>query len=170
MSRGVSAPIARPLLSSAFLIRQAFPTRHPFAVVHPTKKAPARERKVSAWGGALCQKQTKCFAAPTHRYISTGQSENKFRIGLDRVAAVYERAASMAGIRIRGVQMHIGSLARRLPSPNRSLPRLKYLNHSLPIFGKHGRSNSEGFVAALELIRRRQGLEASISDEIEPGF
>ena len=45
----------------------------------------------------------------THRYISTGRSENKFGIALDRVAAVYEEAARMENIFIRGVQMHIGS-------------------------------------------------------------
>jgi diaminopimelate decarboxylase len=47
--------------------------------------------------------------AGTHRYISTGQSENKFGIALDHVAEVYERAARMPNIAIRGVQMHIGS-------------------------------------------------------------
>ena len=35
--------------------------------------------------------------------------ENKFGIALDRMAAVYERAATMPNIAIRGVQMHIGS-------------------------------------------------------------
>jgi len=47
--------------------------------------------------------------ASTHRYISTGRSENKFGIALHRVAAVYEKAAKLANIRIRGIQMHIGS-------------------------------------------------------------
>ena len=47
--------------------------------------------------------------AGTHRYISTGRSENKFGIALDRVAEVYEQAARMPNIAIRGVQMHIGS-------------------------------------------------------------
>ncbi|MBA2269887.1 MAG: diaminopimelate decarboxylase [Chthoniobacterales bacterium] len=47
--------------------------------------------------------------AGAHKYVSTGRSENKFGIALDRVAAVYEAAARMSGIRIRGVQMHIGS-------------------------------------------------------------
>jgi diaminopimelate decarboxylase len=45
----------------------------------------------------------------THRYISTGRSENKFGIGLNRVADVYAEAAKMPNIVIRGVQMHIGS-------------------------------------------------------------
>jgi diaminopimelate decarboxylase len=45
----------------------------------------------------------------THEYISTGSHENKFGIALDRVGAVYERAAKMPNIEIVGVQMHIGS-------------------------------------------------------------
>ena len=48
-------------------------------------------------------------AAETHAYISTGKSENKFGIGLDRAAQIYERASKMPGVAIRGVQMHIGS-------------------------------------------------------------
>jgi diaminopimelate decarboxylase len=45
----------------------------------------------------------------THRYITTGAHENKFGIALDRIMAVYERAAGMRNIEIAGVQMHIGS-------------------------------------------------------------
>lgn len=47
--------------------------------------------------------------AGTHRYVSTGRDKNKFGIALDRVAEVYERAAQLPNIAIRGVQMHIGS-------------------------------------------------------------
>ncbi len=47
--------------------------------------------------------------ADTHKYISTGKSENKFGIAFDRVEAVYEAASKMPNIAIRGVQMHIGS-------------------------------------------------------------
>jgi diaminopimelate decarboxylase len=47
--------------------------------------------------------------AGTHRYVSTGRNENKFGIALGRVAEVYERAAQMPNIAIRGVQIHIGS-------------------------------------------------------------
>ena len=47
--------------------------------------------------------------AGAHKYVSTGRSENKFGIGLERVAAVYEKAARMSHISIRGLQMHIGS-------------------------------------------------------------
>jgi diaminopimelate decarboxylase len=45
----------------------------------------------------------------SHHYITTGRSENKFGIALDRVCAVYEAAARLPHIAIRGVQMHIGS-------------------------------------------------------------
>jgi len=45
----------------------------------------------------------------THHYITTGRSENKFGIALDRVRMAYEAAARMPYIMIRGVQMHIGS-------------------------------------------------------------
>ncbi len=45
----------------------------------------------------------------THDYISTGSHENKFGIALDRIAAVYERAAEKSNIDVVGAQMHIGS-------------------------------------------------------------
>ncbi len=47
--------------------------------------------------------------AGSHKYVSTGRSENKFGIALGRVAQVYEAAARMSHITVRGVQMHIGS-------------------------------------------------------------
>ncbi len=48
-------------------------------------------------------------AAGGHHYISTGKSENKFGVGLERAFAVYKAASQMAHIRVRGLQMHIGS-------------------------------------------------------------
>ena len=53
--------------------------------------------------------------APTHKYISTGKSKNKFGIGLDRAASVYARAASLPNLRIRGLQTHIGSQILKAP-------------------------------------------------------
>jgi len=47
--------------------------------------------------------------AKTHKYISTGKSQNKFGIGLDRALDVYAVAAALPNIQIRGVQTHIGS-------------------------------------------------------------
>ncbi len=45
----------------------------------------------------------------SHAKISTGKSENKFGIPLERARAVYARAAKLPGIRATGVDMHIGS-------------------------------------------------------------
>ena len=47
--------------------------------------------------------------AGTHKYISTGKAENKFGIDHEAVREVYELAARLPHIRIRGIQMHIGS-------------------------------------------------------------
>jgi diaminopimelate decarboxylase len=45
----------------------------------------------------------------SHAKISTGKSENKFGVPLARARAVYARAAKLPGIRVTGVDMHIGS-------------------------------------------------------------
>src|SRR5712672_1464079 len=47
--------------------------------------------------------------AGTHAKIATGKSENKFGVPLARARAVYARAAKLPGIRVTGVDMHIGS-------------------------------------------------------------
>jgi diaminopimelate decarboxylase len=47
--------------------------------------------------------------ARTHAKISTGKSENKFGIPLTRARDVYARAAKLPGIKVSGVDMHIGS-------------------------------------------------------------
>jgi diaminopimelate decarboxylase len=45
----------------------------------------------------------------THAKISTGKAENKFGIPISRAREVYARAAKLKGVRIVGVDMHIGS-------------------------------------------------------------
>ncbi|MBS7543688.1 diaminopimelate decarboxylase [Ancylobacter oerskovii] len=47
--------------------------------------------------------------AKTHAKISTGKSENKFGIPVSRARDVYRHAAALPGIRVTGVDMHIGS-------------------------------------------------------------
>lgn len=48
--------------------------------------------------------------AKTHKYISTGKSENKFGVDFESIAALYERASKeLPHIKLRGLQMHIGS-------------------------------------------------------------
>jgi len=47
--------------------------------------------------------------ARTHPYISTGLKENKFGIPIDAAVALYEKAARLPGLRISGIDCHIGS-------------------------------------------------------------
>jgi diaminopimelate decarboxylase len=45
----------------------------------------------------------------THAKIATGKAENKFGIPISRARDVYTRAAKLEGVRVVGVDMHIGS-------------------------------------------------------------
>lgn len=47
--------------------------------------------------------------AKTHAKITTGTYENKFGIAFEEIAGVYARAAKLKNLRLRGLQMHIGS-------------------------------------------------------------
>nr|WP_252192971.1 diaminopimelate decarboxylase [Rhizobium sp. CSW-27] len=47
--------------------------------------------------------------ARTHAKISTGKKENKFGISYERARAVYAHAATLDGITVSGIDMHIGS-------------------------------------------------------------
>src|SRR5580704_7524399 len=47
--------------------------------------------------------------AKTHAKIATGKAENKFGIPISRAREVYARAAKLKGVRVAGVDMHIGS-------------------------------------------------------------
>jgi len=47
--------------------------------------------------------------AGTHAKITTGTYENKFGIAFEEIEGVYARASRLPNIRLRGLQMHIGS-------------------------------------------------------------
>lgn len=47
--------------------------------------------------------------ARTHPYISTGLKGNKFGIAHDRALAVYRQAARLPGLKVAGIDCHIGS-------------------------------------------------------------
>jgi diaminopimelate decarboxylase len=47
--------------------------------------------------------------AQTHAKISTGKAENKFGIPISKAKIAYERAAQLPGIKVQGVDVHIGS-------------------------------------------------------------
>jgi diaminopimelate decarboxylase len=52
--------------------------------------------------------------AKTHAKIATGKSENKFGIPISRAREVYAHAAKLPGVRVKGVDMHIGSQITQL--------------------------------------------------------
>jgi diaminopimelate decarboxylase len=47
--------------------------------------------------------------AHTHAKITTGTYENKFGVAIEHVEAVYARASKLKNLRLKGLQMHIGS-------------------------------------------------------------
>ena len=47
--------------------------------------------------------------AHTHKKITTGTYENKFGIAFEQIDGVYARARKLKNLRLRGLQMHIGS-------------------------------------------------------------
>jgi diaminopimelate decarboxylase len=47
--------------------------------------------------------------AHTHKKITTGTYENKFGIALEQIEGVYARSSKLKHLRLRGLQMHIGS-------------------------------------------------------------
>ena len=52
--------------------------------------------------------------AKTHAKIATGKSENKFGIPISRAEEVYALAASLPGIKVIGIDVHIGSQLKDL--------------------------------------------------------
>lgn len=45
----------------------------------------------------------------THPYISTGLKGNKFGVAHEQVVQIYQRAAALPGLRVQGIDCHIGS-------------------------------------------------------------
>ena len=66
---------------------------------------------------AAAKRRTVCVSlrvnpdvdARTHAKIATGKSENKFGIPISRARDVYAQAGKLKGVRVAGVDMHIGS-------------------------------------------------------------
>jgi diaminopimelate decarboxylase len=69
--------------------------------------------------------------ARTHAKITTGKAENKFGIPYDRARAVYADASRLPGIRVAGVDMHIGSQITDLAPYDAAYERLADLTRAL---------------------------------------
>ncbi|TGD44617.1 diaminopimelate decarboxylase [Pseudotabrizicola sediminis] len=122
--------------------------------------------------------------AKTHEKIATGKSENKFGIPIARASEVYAEAAALPGLRVIGIDVHIGSqltelepfeqaylkvadLTRRLRSEGHSIERLD-LGGGLGI--PYARSNEAPPLPTDygALIKRTVG-DLGCEIEIEPG-
>ena len=75
--------------------------------------------------------------AQTHPYISTGLKDNKFGIDIKQAPAVYTRAASLPGVRIVGVDCHIGSQLTDISPFLDALDRVLMLVDELAAQGIH---------------------------------
>ncbi|SNY90810.1 diaminopimelate decarboxylase [Cohaesibacter sp. ES.047] len=69
--------------------------------------------------------------AKTHAKIATGKSENKFGIPWKRAREVYRRANTLPGIKVTGIDMHIGSQITQLEPFDAAFERLGELVRDL---------------------------------------
>src|SRR3954465_6160566 len=75
--------------------------------------------------------------AKTHAKIATGRSENKFGIPISRAREVYAGAAKLPGIRVAGVDMHIGSQITELSPFDDAFALLSEFVRTLRADGHH---------------------------------
>ena len=67
-------------------------------------------RKIEARGAHETTHRAKQRCGQIFRYaIATGRAENKFGVPRHKARDIYRRAASLPGLRVVGVDMHIGS-------------------------------------------------------------
>lgn len=78
--------------------------------------------------------------AGTHEKISTGKASNKFGIPWTRAHEAYARAAELPGIRVQGIDMHIGSQLTQLEPFEQAFRclaeltiKLRKLGHSISV-------------------------------------
>ncbi len=69
--------------------------------------------------------------AGTHDKISTGKADNKFGVSIDQAGQIFGKLASMPGINLRGVAVHIGSQLADLAPLERAFEKLGSLVTSL---------------------------------------
>ena len=68
--------------------------------------------------------------AGTHAKITTGTYENKFGIAFEQVEGVYARASKLKNLRLRGLQMHIGSQLTQVKPFELAVAKVRMLNPS----------------------------------------
>jgi len=74
-------------------------------------------------------------SAHTHAKITTGTYENKFGVAFEQIKALYARASRLKNIRLRGLQMHIGSQMTEVGPIEKAVKKIVPLVSELA--GKH---------------------------------
>lgn len=69
--------------------------------------------------------------ARTHEKIATGKAENKFGVPWKQARAIYRHAAGLDGVRVIGIDMHIGSQITELDPFDQAFARLGELVRDL---------------------------------------
>lgn len=69
--------------------------------------------------------------ANTHAKISTGKSENKFGVPYTDAVAIYDQAATLPGIEVTGIHMHIGSQITELTPFRKAFQLMRELYQDL---------------------------------------
>jgi diaminopimelate decarboxylase len=95
--------------------------------------------------------------ARTHAKISTGKAEDKFGIPWRRAREAYRLAASLSGIRVSGIDMHIGSQITELQPFDAAFARLGALITDL---------RDDGHV--IDHVDLGGGLGISYAEAVEP--
>ena len=95
--------------------------------------------------------------ARTHPYISTGLKGNKFGIAHGEALAAYQRAASLPGIAVHGIDFHIGSQITEIGPYRDALDRMLDLVESVEAQG-----------IALQHLDLGGGLGITYTDEQPP--
>ncbi|AKK19973.1 diaminopimelate decarboxylase [Candidatus Liberibacter africanus] len=67
----------------------------------------------------------------THRKISTGQKEDKFGIPIHQIHSLYTYAKNLPGIKVSGIDMHIGSQINQIESFSAAFKLLRDLTQQL---------------------------------------
>jgi diaminopimelate decarboxylase len=93
----------------------------------------------------------------THAKIATGKAENKFGIPISRAREVYARAAKLPGLRVAGVDMHIGSQITELTPFDDAFALLSEFVRMLRADGHH-----------IEHVDLGGGLGIPYHDDYEP--
>ena len=73
--------------------------------------------------------------AKTHEKIATGKKENKFGIPISRAVEVYAEAASLKGLQIVGIDVHIGSQLTELEPFEQAYKKVAELTETLRAAG-----------------------------------